>query len=96
MSLLRFLPLVLVSVLALACDDRLDDGSGGAGAGGEGQGAAGGSGGGGGGGAGLPTKEQLSAGWNEMVPGGDTICSRGTPYAFFVRPARATRSSSTS
>lgn len=91
MPVLRFLPLALVSVLALACDDRLDDGSGGSGVGGEGQGAAGGSGGAGGGGAGLPTKEQLSAGWNELVPGGDTICSRGTPYAFFVRPGTSNK-----
>ena len=28
----------------------------------------------------------LSAGWNEMKPGGDTICSRGSEYAYWVRP----------
>ena len=28
----------------------------------------------------------LNAGWNEILTGGDTICSRGTEYAFFVRP----------
>jgi hypothetical protein len=27
----------------------------------------------------------LEAGWNEIVPGGDTICSRGTDYAYWVR-----------
>ncbi|MEZ4301603.1 MAG: pectin acetylesterase-family hydrolase [Polyangiaceae bacterium] len=28
----------------------------------------------------------LSDGWNEFQPGGDTICSRGTEYAYWVRP----------
>jgi hypothetical protein len=28
----------------------------------------------------------LSAGWNEIKPGGDTICSRGSEYAYWVRP----------
>jgi hypothetical protein len=31
----------------------------------------------------LPT--DLEAGWNEILPGGETICSRGTDYAFYVR-----------
>jgi len=35
----------------------------------------------------LPTMpEGLEEGWNEIATGGDTICSRGTEYAFFVRP----------
>jgi len=38
-------------------------------------------------GAGLPTLDQLENGWNQLEPGGDTICSTGTDYAFFVRPA---------
>lgn len=28
----------------------------------------------------------LQPGWNTIEPGGDTICSRGTPYRYFVRP----------
>lgn len=28
----------------------------------------------------------LTPGWNTIEPGGDTICSRGTPYRYFVRP----------
>jgi hypothetical protein len=28
----------------------------------------------------------LEEGWNVIAPGGDTICSDGTPYKFFVRP----------
>ncbi len=34
----------------------------------------------------LPTFGELDEGWNMLEPGGDTICSNGTPYAFFVRP----------
>ena len=34
----------------------------------------------------LPSVDELSEGWNEMRPGGDTICSNGTDYAFYVRP----------
>ncbi|MFN8530835.1 MAG: pectin acetylesterase-family hydrolase [Anaerolineae bacterium] len=34
----------------------------------------------------LPTLDQLHEGWNALAPGGDTICARGTPYQFFVRP----------
>jgi hypothetical protein len=33
----------------------------------------------------LPTGLQAGA-WNEIVTGGETICSRGADYAFFVRP----------
>jgi len=32
----------------------------------------------------LPT--DLKDGWNEIKPGGDTICSRGAEYAYWVRP----------
>ncbi|MCR9259830.1 MAG: MBL fold metallo-hydrolase [Pseudomonadaceae bacterium] len=28
----------------------------------------------------------LAAGWTEIAPGGETTCSDGTPYRFFVRP----------
>ncbi len=28
----------------------------------------------------------LAPGWNTIKPGGDTICSDGSPYQFFVRP----------
>jgi hypothetical protein len=28
----------------------------------------------------------LAPGWNTIEPGGDTVCSDGTPYKFFVRP----------
>src|SRR5688572_11531816 len=44
-------------------------------------------GGGGGGAPVLPAPDELEPGvWNELVPGGDTICARGTPYSFWVRP----------
>ena len=36
----------------------------------------------------LPTLEE---GWNEFVPGGESICSRGTEYAFFVHPGTVNR-----
>ncbi|HKE17216.1 MAG TPA: pectin acetylesterase-family hydrolase [Kofleriaceae bacterium] len=35
--------------------------------------------------AGLPGLDDLADGWNELAPGGDTICSRGTDYAYWVR-----------
>ncbi len=34
----------------------------------------------------LPALTDLEAGWNELVPGGPTICSRGNEFAFFVHP----------
>lgn len=35
----------------------------------------------------LPGVEELEAGiWNTIEPGGETLCARGTEYAFFVRP----------
>jgi len=40
---------------------------------------------GGAGGAGpLPPLEELEDGWNELRPGGDTVCGRGTQFSFFV------------
>ncbi|NOR19196.1 MAG: hypothetical protein GQ538_03810, partial [Xanthomonadales bacterium] len=33
--------------------------------------------------------EGLAPGWNIIEPGGDTVCSDGTPYKFFVRPGAA-------
>ncbi len=36
----------------------------------------------------LPSWSDLPAGeWTQISPGGDTICSNGTPYSFFARPA---------
>ncbi len=34
----------------------------------------------------LPAFGELDEGWNLIEPGGDTICSNGTPFAFWVRP----------
>jgi len=31
----------------------------------------------------------LAPGWNVIAPGGDTVCSDGSPYKFFVRPGAA-------
>jgi glyoxylase-like metal-dependent hydrolase (beta-lactamase superfamily II) len=31
----------------------------------------------------------LASGWHEFSPGGDTLCSDGTPYKFYVRPGDA-------
>ena len=37
----------------------------------------------------MPSFDELSAGdWEEMRPGGSTVCSRGTPFVFFVRRGR--------
>jgi hypothetical protein len=36
---------------------------------------------------GLPTFDDLEEGWNMLEPGGDTLCSQGTEYIFFARPA---------
>ena len=38
------------------------------------------------GGSTLPVLDTLDAGWNEIAPGGDTMCARGEPFAFYVRP----------
>ena len=34
----------------------------------------------------LADFDALAAGWNAIEPGGETICSDGSPYKFFVRP----------
>ncbi len=39
----------------------------------------------------LPTFEEMTPGWNEVLPGGDTICARGGEYAFFVRKGSVDR-----
>ena len=39
----------------------------------------------------LPPLESLSAGWNELLPGGETVCSRGSEFAFFVHPGTVDR-----
>ena len=35
--------------------------------------------------------DDLEAGWNVIEPGGDTTCSDGSPYRFFVRPGQPER-----
>ncbi len=32
----------------------------------------------------IPDFSELDSGWNAIYPGGDTICSRGTEYAYFI------------
>lgn len=34
----------------------------------------------------MPSFDELDEGWNVIRPGGSTICSRGSEYAFAVRP----------
>jgi hypothetical protein len=43
------------------------------------------------GGTAAPATPVLPAGWTKIEPGGDTICSLGTPYAFFVHPGTVNR-----
>jgi hypothetical protein len=86
--------LALPLLLLTACDDeeprppRLDQGT--AGAGGSGQAGSGGS-------AGqapaqLPRLSELKVGaLNRLEPGGDTVCSRGTPFAFYVSPGTSNK-----
>ncbi len=38
-----------------------------------------------------PQTPDLAAGWAKIEPGGDTICSQGTPYAYFVHPGTVNR-----
>src|SRR5215207_8664581 len=33
----------------------------------------------------LPTKDQLGGGWQQLSPGGETICGHGAPYSFYYR-----------
>ncbi|MFO0549617.1 MAG: pectin acetylesterase-family hydrolase [Polyangiaceae bacterium] len=77
---------LMVAVGLGACTDPSLP-TGGGGDGGAGAAATGGGGTNSGGGGGGPTLPQgLADGWNEFDPGGDTICSRGSPYAYWVRP----------
>jgi hypothetical protein len=39
----------------------------------------------------TPQVPDLPAGWTKIEPGGDTICSLGTPYAFYVHPGTVNR-----
>ncbi len=39
----------------------------------------------------APETPDLAAGWTKIEPGGDTICSQGTPYAYFVHPGTVNR-----
>lgn len=82
MTLAARLPCALgacLLALSAACGGNITDPAGGSGEGGSGA-----DGGAGAGGPTLPT--DLEPGWNEFNPGGDTICSRGTEYAYWVRP----------
>jgi len=45
----------------------------------------------GGGGGAAPTLPSLAEGWNRFDPGGETLCSLGTPYAFFARPGKVNK-----
>jgi hypothetical protein len=38
-----------------------------------------------------PTVAKLPAGWNEIKPGGETICSRGGEYAYWAKPGKVNR-----
>lgn len=40
---------------------------------------------------GLPTLAELTPEWNELRPGGDTICGDGTPWAFYARRGTVNR-----
>lgn len=44
-----------------------------------------------GGAAGTPGTPSLPAGWTKMEPGGETLCSTGTPYAYWVHPGTVNR-----
>ena len=33
----------------------------------------------------LPAVRDLKNGWNQLRPGGETICAKGTPYHFYAR-----------
>jgi len=39
----------------------------------------------------TPGTPSLPAGWTKIEPGGDTICSTGTPYAYWVHPGTVNR-----
>ena len=33
----------------------------------------------------LPTRDQLGGGWQQLTPGGETLCGHGAPYSFYYR-----------
>jgi hypothetical protein len=37
----------------------------------------------------LPALADLKNIWNELIPGGETTCSKGTPFSFFVHPGKS-------
>ena len=39
----------------------------------------------------TPAVPDLAAGWTKIEPGGDTMCSLGTPYAYYVHPGTVNR-----
>jgi len=39
----------------------------------------------------APKTLDLAPGWTKIEPGGDTICSLGTPYAYYVHPGTVNR-----
>jgi hypothetical protein len=39
----------------------------------------------------TPAVPDLAAGWTKIEPGGDTICSQGTPYYYWVHPGTVNR-----
>jgi hypothetical protein len=41
--------------------------------------------------AGPPGTPDLASGWTKIEPDGDTICAKGTPYAYFVHPGTVNR-----
>jgi hypothetical protein len=41
--------------------------------------------------AGSAKTPNLAAGWTKIAPGGETICSRGTPFVYFVHPGTVNR-----
>ena len=77
MRTLSWIALMVLGLGSAACGSD-DDGGGSGGAGGSG-------------GGGPAPITQLPAGWNEIAPGGDTICSRGTPFRYWVRPGTVNR-----
>jgi hypothetical protein len=72
-----------LGLLACAACGNSADGTGGSGGGTGGEGGKGGD----------PNVKlpELAEGWNEFKPGGDTICSRGTPYSYWVRPGKVNK-----
>ncbi len=38
-----------------------------------------------------PTLDQLKQGWNTIKPGANTMCARGQPWEFFVRPGKVNK-----